>query len=440
MWQGIGFNLSVNKIRKGQKFTIKMPFYWITGHQNNAGIYAEIKNHKTGSVLWKTRIDTIDIHGDTWDMRVYQFTAERDFDTSEYSFWIYAVQNAGFCISIPYMCEGDKVYSKYSPAPEDVHLQNSRLESSIKQTKDEIELKVSKDNVIASINTSVEKDKNGENRGLVKIKGDVISDYLYGKTIEGATIKGGSKIQIGEHGYMIPVGEGLRYCLPEKSNANKGVGIQMLGNYGRTGETAYGLYVYVDPNFDTKETAGTDAYLMTVNGYISTRGINNLKFGNYGDNSTSIGVWDKDVSLLFDRTDNDIFYQWKSKYSLWGIINNFYNTTSDVRLKKDIKKCDYKALDLIDDFKFKSFNWKYHEEFGQKPFTEIGLIAQDVEKINKNFVAMAGEYKTLNQFNLLTYSLKAIQELSTENTNLKSQLTEMNERLTELEDKINGNL
>ena len=53
---------------------------------------------------------------------------------------------------------------------------------------------------------------------------------------------------------------------------------------------------------------------------------------------------------------------------------------------------------------------------------------------------MAWEYKTLNQFNLLTYSLKAIQELSTENQQLKSQLKEMNERLTKLEEKINGNL
>ena len=207
----------------------------------------------------------------------------------------------------------------------------------------------------------------------------------------------------------------------------------MLGNYGRDGSSAYGLYVYIDPNFDTTEVASTNSYLMTVNGYIKTTGINNLRFTNYTDNSTSIGLWNQNVSLLFDNTHNDIFYQWKGRYSLWGIINNYYNSTSDARLKKDIKKCDYKALDLIDDFNFKSFNWKYHEEFGQKPFTEIGLIAQDVEKINKNFVTMAGEYKTLNQFNLLKYSLKAIQELSEENTNLKSQLKEMNERLSKLE-------
>ena len=308
----------------------------------------------------------------------------------------------------------------------------SKLESSIKQTKDEIDLKVSKDNVINSINISAEG---------TRIKGDLIADYLYGKTIEGAVIQGNSKIKIGKHGYMIPAGDGLRFCLPEKPDANKGVGVQMLGNYGRDGDTAYGFYLYVDPNFDTREVAGTNSYLMTVNGYISTRGVNNLKFQNYSDNSTAIGVWDKNVSLLFDRTKNDIYYEWNGKiYSLWQMIDRFYSTTSDARLKKDIKTCKYKALDLIGDFKFKSFNWKHREQLEKKPFTEIGLIAQDVEKISKNFVTMSGEYKTLNQFNLLTYSLKAIQELSTENQQLKSQLNEMNERLTKLEDKINGNI
>ena len=287
----------------------------------------------------------------------------------------------------------------------------------------------------------METNQQGQNRGVVRIKGDAITDYLYGKTIEGAIIKGNSQIKIGEHGYMRPSGDGLRFCLPEKPNAKKGVGIQMLGNYGREGNSAYGLYVYVDPNFDTTETASTNSYLMTVNGYIKTTGINNLKFQSYTDGSTGIGVWNKNVELLFDNADNDIYYSWgDKKYSLWKIIKKHYDVTSDIRLKKDIKNCEYKALEKIDLFNFKSFNWVYREDFGQKPYTEIGLIAQEVEEISENFVTMAGEYKTLDQFNLLTFSLKAIQELSTENQQLKSQLNEMNERLQKLEDKINGNI
>ena len=270
------------------------------------------------------------------------------------------------------------------------------------------------------------------NLNSVKIKATQIDAYsLTGAIISGGILRGETKIQIGRHGYMIPEGNGMRFCLPRVDNANDGVGMQLLGNYGRLGSSVYGLYLYVDPAFDTRAVKTTDSYLMTVLGYIKTRGVNNLKFINYDDDSTAIGIWDKDVTLKFDRTDNDIYYSWKSRYSLWSIVKRHFNTTSDIRLKKDIQDCKYNALDLIDSFKFKSFNWKYHEEFGQKPFTEIGLIAQDVEKINKNFVSMAGEYKTLNQFNLLTYSLKAIQELSTENKELK-------QRISKLEEKVNG--
>ena len=405
----IHLNLIKNKIN-GNVYTVKFD---ASGFSNGDrwDIYNRIGyNQENLTQVFKTKDNefTFTINDNTTDDRIY----------------IRMIQVGNTKISNVEIYDVSTEYVKNS--------QVSKLESSITQTKNEIDLKVSKDNVINSINISAEG---------TRIKGDLIADYLYGKTIEGAVIQGNSKIKIGKHGYMIPAGDGLRFCLPEKPDANKGVGVQMLGNYGRDGDTAYGFYLYVDPNFDTREVAGTNSYLMTVNGYISTRGVNNLKFQNYSDNSTAIGVWDKNVSLLFDRTKNDIYYEWNGKiYSIWQMVDRFYSTTSDARLKKDIKPCEYKALDLIGDFKFKSFNWKHREQLEKKPFTEIGLIAQDVEKISKNFVTMSGEYKTLNQFNLLTYSLKAIQELSTENQQLKSQLNEMNERLTKLEDKINGNL
>ena len=273
----------------------------------------------------------------------------------------------------------------------------------------------------------------------VKIKSTQIdTESLRGKTITGATINGGEitgevKIKLGAYGFMQPTSEGgLQINSPRRFNSKDGIGVQIIGATERGDDIPYGLFVYQDRDFTVGDRAvDTDSYIVTVQGFIRTKGINNLRFVNYRDASTSIGLWNKDVSLLFDNTDNDIYYSWKSKYSLWNIIKQHYNTTSDVRLKKDIKKCDYKALDLIDDFNFKSFNWEYHEEFGQKPYTEIGLIAQDVEKINKNFVAMAGEYKTLNQFNLLTYSLKAIQELSTQNKELQN-------KISKLEGEING--
>lgn len=432
IWQGVGFNLAITRINKGETFSIRIPMFFNDTAIPDKGSCLEIKNHNTGEILWNTRLDLGRYKIGEWNDHEYKFTASKDMALSNSSFWIYHVKNGFLAFSKPYMCRGDVLPKNYSPAPEDFYLQNSRIESSIVQTKSEIDLKVSKDNVINSINISAEG---------TKIKGDLIADYMYGKTIEGAIIQGNSQIKIGEHGYMRPSGDGLRFCLPETPNAKKGVGVQMLGNYGRDRDSVYGLYVYPDPNFDTTETGTTNSYLVTINGYIKAKGINNIIFEEYSDGSTRVGLWDKNVNLLFDNVDNDIYYSWRNtKYSLWKIIKQHYNVTSDIRLKKDIKNCEYKALEKIDLFNFKSFNWVYREDFGQKPYTEIGLIAQEVEEISKNFVTMAGEYKTLDQFNLLTFSLKAIQELSTENQHLKSQLNEMNERLQKLEDKINGNL
>lgn len=432
VWQGVGFNLAITRINKGETFSIRIPMFFNDTAIPDKGSYLEIKNHNTGETLWNTRLDLGKYKIGEWNDHEYKFTASKDMALSNSSFWIYHVKNGFLAFSKPYMCRGDSLPKNYSPAPEDFYLQNSRIESSIVQTKSEIDLKVSKDKVINAINISSEG---------TKITGTAIADYLYGKTIEGAILKGNSQIRIGEHGYMIPTEEGLRFCLPAKADANYGVGVQMLGNYGRNRDSVYGLYVYPDPNFNTTETGVTDSYLVTINGYIKTKGINNILFEEYADGSTGIGLWDKNVKLLFDNAENDISYSWKNtKYSLWQLIKKHYNVTSDIRLKKDIKNCEYKALEKIDLFNFKSFNWVYREDFGQKPYTEIGLIAQEVEEISENFVSMAGEYKTLDQFNLLTFSLKAIQELSNENKQLKSELEAMNERLRVLEDKINGNI
>ena len=416
VWQGVGFNLSVNKIRKGQQFTIKIPFYWITGHQNNAGIYVEIKNHNTDAILWNTRIDTIDIHGDTWDMRVYQFIADRDFDTSEYSFWIYAVQNAGFCISTPYMCEGNKVYSKYSPAPEDVHLQNSRIESSIKQTKDEIDLKVSKDNVIASINASVETTGEGPAQGVVKINADKvdISGVLRAYTGEiggfriGYNYNDGVFWLTGKNNFDCGINPGLN----EGSN-----GAQLWAAWGRKwtqpGPNAW--WVTAQGIMVCKNTPTFHKGMEVYGRYIDTHG-NDIQGNQSGGGKTTV-IW-------------------------WSQINSVKSQISDERLKTNIKPTKVNALDLLNNIEMVEFNWKKDGKF-----EKIGAIAQQVQSVDKDLVVhdmddkqTYNDYLRINYYDTIPYLIKAIQELSQENQQLKSQLNEMNERLQKLEDKINGNL
>lgn len=416
VWQGVGFNLSVNKIRKGQQFTIKIPFYWITGHQNNAGIYVEIKNHNTGAILWNTRIDTIDIHGDTWDMRVYQFIADRDFDTSEYSFWIYAVQNAGFCISTPYMCEGNKVYSKYSPAPEDVHLQNSRIESSIKQTKDEIDLKVSKDNVIASINASVETTGEGPAQGVVKINADKvdISGVLRAYTGEiggfriGYNYNDGGFWLTGKNNFDCGINPGLN----EGSN-----GAQLWAAWGRK---------WTQP--------GPNAWWVTAQGLMVCKNTPTFHKG--------MEVYGRYIDTHSNDIQGDQSGGGKTTVIWWSQINSVKSQISDERLKTNIKPTKINALDILNNIEMVEFNWKKDGKF-----EKIGAIAQQVQSVEESLVVhdmddkqTYNDYLRIKYYDTIPYLIKAIQELSEENTNLKSQLKAMNERLTKLEDKINGNI
>ena len=443
-YQGIGFNLSIQRMNKGEKYSIRIPVY-LTDIQLDYGAYVEIRNHSTREILIRERIDGGLIPKNKWFNKEFTITVNRDMFLSDYSFWIYMQRNGILNFAKPYMCEGDTLPKKYSPAPEDVYIQNSRTESSITQTKDQIDLKVSKDNVINSINISSEG---------TKIKGDLIADYLYGKTIEGATLQGNTQIKLGEHGFLQPITQGLQINAPADYKANSGVGFQIRGKFEKYYDGTYtpkGVFIYNDTNFSTGATAyeNVNDILLTVNGKVSMcnnfRGgvvsgapiISNFTFNNPVSISGSkmyrisfIG-WDGQSGQLYVNDGSDTNGSWWFKPD---------RSTSDKRLKENIKETTDKGLDLVNKLKFYSFDWK-PDKFGyKKTHTKIGQLAQDLQKLDESLVYSKGDMLAIDDFRLLNISLKAIQELSTENQQLKSQLNEMNERLQKLEDKINGNL
>ena len=410
IWQGIGFNLSVNKIRKGQQFTIKIPFYYLTNHENNEGIYAEIKNHNTGAILWNTRLDDVDIHGDTWDMRAYVFTADRDFETGQSSFWIYAVRNGGFCISTPYMCEGNKIYSKYSPAPEDVHLQNSRIESSIKQTKDEIDLKVSKDNVIASINASVETTGEGPAQGVVKINADKVDISGVLRAYTGDI--GGFRI-----GHNPNDGGGLWFT----GQTNFDCGINPGVNEGSNGAQFWAAWgrEWSKP--------GPNAWWVTAQGLMVCKNTPTFHKG--------MEVYGRYIDTHSNDIQGDKSGGGKTTVVWWSQINKANSSSSDKRLKTNIKPTKVNALDMLNNIEMVEFNWKKDNKF-----EKLGAIAQQVQSVEESFVVQDmddkqtyNDYLRISYYNTIPYLIKAVQELSEENNNLKL-------RLQKLEDKINGNI
>ena len=254
---------------------------------------------------------------------------------------------------------------------------------------------------------------------------------LSGVTISGTTLTGHTRINIGEYGSLDTVNGGLQINVPRAVNSNDGLGVQFIGSSGRGENVPYGLFVYKDDDITRGDTArDTDEFIMTVQGYINTKGIGWLKTGKgkVGSVTTgTLGFWQSNVAL--DYAPNDIYYTYNgTAYGLWAIIKQSF---SDSRLKENIIDCKHKALDYIQQFQFKEYDWKKQEDRPRQAHTKIGLIAQEVQAVDPTLVYENGDTLNLDNLRLTNIALKAIQELALENRKLTQRLENLeNERRT----------
>lgn len=111
-----------------------------------------------------------------------------------------------------------------------------------------------------------------------------------------------------------------------------------------------------------------------------------------------------------------------------GNIPNPQNI-SDRNVKKNIKPATQSALDIIKKLNFVEFDWD-NEKISKTGHTYIGLITQDLEKIDKNYierVTFRDNEKAQNLYgicllNLLTTTAKAVQEFNTKITFLEEEI------------------
>lgn len=110
--------------------------------------------------------------------------------------------------------------------------------------------------------------------------------------------------------------------------------------------------------------------------------------------------------------------QWNSSsYSTQSVTVS----SSDIRLKENIKDSKVEALPFVNSIKVREFDWKQDGKH-----QTIGVVADELEELDENLAVGGGKnedgtmnIKSVDTFYLLGYAIKAIQELSAEVNRLK---------------------
>ena len=129
--------------------------------------------------------------------------------------------------------------------------------------------------------------------------------------------------------------------------------------------------------------------------------------------------------------DQDIYGQGAgsstTKVMWWSQINRVKSAISDKRLKTNVKPTKVKAVDLLNKIEIVEFNWKKDNKF-----EKIGAIAQQVQSVEASLVVhdmddkqTYNDYLRINYYDTIPYLIKAVQELSQQNKELKNKLEEL---------------
>ena len=389
------------------------------GHDDKGFLHLFLNKNKINGNVYLVKFDASNFtNGARWD--VYNRVGYNQENLTQ----VFKTKDNEFIFTINDNTTPDRIYLRIarrtSPDISNVEIydvsteyvknsQVSKTESSIKQIKDEIDLKVSKDNVIASINASVETTGNG-NQGVVKINADKVD------------INGVLRAYTGEiGGFRIGANpnDGGGFWLTGKNNFN--CGINPGHNTGTRGAQIWAAWG------NNWWQAGPNAWQVNGQGVMTC---NNRAVFNRGFDVHGAGIYTHDQDITSQGAGSST-----TNVMWWSQINRVKSAISDKRLKTNIKPTKVNALDILNRIEMVEFNWKKDNKF-----EKIGAIAQQVQSVDESFVVhdmddkqTYNDYLRIKYYDTIPYLIKAVQELSEENNNLKL-------RLQKLEDKINGNL
>lgn len=174
------------------------------------------------------------------------------------------------------------------------------------------------------------------------------------------------------------------------------------------------------------EKAGPNAWWVNAQGAMTCKNVASFHRGLHVYNAR-VDTHGNDIQGDMNSSGSKTTVIW------WSQINTVKSRISDKRLKTNIKPTKINALDTLNNIEIVEFNWKKDGKF-----EKIGAIAQQVQTIDKDLVVhdmddkqTYNDYLRINYYDTIPYLIKAVQELSTENKELK-------QRIIKLEEKVYG--
>lgn len=372
---------------------------------------------------------------------------------------------------------------------DDKYATKLELSSSILQTSKEIMTEVNK-----KVNDSEFGTKIQQNSEAVKIAWNQISEYIQAMIKNGnaslAILDKNKKIMMaldktGQHFYKEDGNTIFGDMGVQKKDNDQFIAFSILSEYGQTTTNgmAWGIKTKSDDKFypilhikdfamGNKNAGGGYGQLVLsacdiilngistgiVSGNVKMYGdVDGIVFKDIENNENLLKISDLDMTTLYpkiDILDKISFYKNEAGTNTfkvgsddgWVAITSDGNvlctgavldhqSVSDIRLKKNIKDTQIKALKAIKSIKHRQFDWKKDNKHAN-----IGYIAQEMQEINKDFVIEPitedGNYH-INQLSILATATKAIQELDEKLNKQTNTIELLKRKIEELEGKLN---
>ena len=165
--------------------------------------------------------------------------------------------------------------------------------------------------------------------------------------------------------------------------------------------------------------AGSNAWWINGQGVMTC---NNRAVFNKGFDVHGAGIYTHDQDITSQGAGSST-----TNVMWWSQINRVKSAISDERLKTNIKPTKIKALETLNNIEMVEFNWKKDNKF-----EKIGAIAQQVQSVDEDLVVhdmdnkqTYNDYLRINYYDTIPYLIKAVQELSQQNKELKNILEEL---------------